>query len=117
MEEDRLQLVARNDFYRVFCQNGAGPVAVVDGLGSVALAETAKRVIADDPGALLARLTEAVDDGAVNLGVATLLPRVAIVCGPHIVDLSEARRADDIVAGARSVLDGHEGTAVAVIWS
>jgi hypothetical protein len=62
-------------------------------------------------------LREAVDAGAVNLGVATLLPRVAIVCGPHIVDLSEARRAEDIVAGAESVLDGHEGTAVAVLWS
>jgi hypothetical protein len=93
-------------------------VAVVDGLGSVALAENAKRVIAEDAGgALLDRLTEAVDDGAVNLGVATLLPRVAIVCGPHIVDLSEARRAEDILTGARAVLDGHDGTAVAVIWS
>jgi len=118
MREDGLQVVARNDFYRVFCQNGAGAVAVVDGLGSVALAENAKRVIAEDAGgALLDRLTEAVDDGAVNLGVATLLPRVAIVCGPHIVDLSEARRAEDILTGARAVLDGHDGTAVAVIWS
>jgi hypothetical protein len=117
MAEHRLQVVARNDFYRVFCQNGAGAVAVVDGLGSVALAETAKKVIADDPDTLLARLGDAVEDGAVNLGVATLLPRVAIVCGPHIVDLSEARRAEDILAGARSVLDGHDGTAVAVLWS
>ncbi len=117
MPEDGLQVVARNDFYRVFCQNGAGAVAVVDGLGSVALAENAKRVIAEDAGALLDRLTQAVDDGAVNLGVATLLPRVAIVCGPHIVDLSEARRAEDILTGARAVLDGHDGTAVAVIWS
>src|SRR6478672_2439238 len=117
MAEDGLQVVARNDFYRVFCENGAGAVAVVDGLGSVALAENAKRVIADAPAVLLERLTVAVDDGAVNLGVATLLPRVAIVCGPHLVDLSDARRAEDIVAGARAVLDGHDGTAVAVIWS
>ena len=51
------------------------------------------------PGALLERLTAAVDDGAVNLGVATLLPRVAIVCGPHLVDLSDARRAEDIARG------------------
>jgi hypothetical protein len=117
MAEDGLQVVARNDFYRVFCENGAGAVAVVDGLGSVALAENAKRVIADDPCVLLERLIAAVDDGAVNLGVATLLPRVAIVCGPHLVDLSDARRAEDIVSGARAVLDGHDGTAVAVIWS
>ena len=113
IEEQRLQVLARNDFYRVFCQNGAGAVAVVDGLGSV----DAKRVIAADPGGLLDGLTEAIEGGTVNLGVATLLPRVAIVCGPHIVDLSEARRAEDILAGARSVLDGHEGTAVAVLWS
>jgi N-methylhydantoinase A len=117
MDEDRLQVVASNDYYRVFCQNGSGGVAVVDGLGSVALAETAKRVIAGDARVLAARLREAVDDGAVNLGVATLLPRVAIVCGPHIVDLSEARRAEDIVAGASAVLDGHDGPAVAVLWS
>ena len=115
--EQRLQVLARNDFYRVFCQNGAGAVAVVDGLGSVALAQDAKRVIAAEPGGLLDGLTEAIEGGTVNLGVATLLPRVAIVCGPHIVDLSEARRAEDILAGARSVLDGHEGTAVAVLWS
>ena len=37
-----LELVARNDFYRVFCENGSGRVAVVDGLGSVAFAENAK---------------------------------------------------------------------------
>ena len=117
MAEDRLKVAARNDFYRVFCENGAGAVAVVDGLGSVALAEQAKRVIAADPDDLLVRLAEAVDAGALNLGVATLLPRVAIVCGPHIVDLSESRRAEDIVATARTVLDGHEGTAVAVLWS
>jgi len=117
MDEAALQVVAVNDYYRVFCQNGSGGVAVVDGLGSVALAETAKRVIADDADALAGRLGEAVEDGAVNLGVATLLPRVAIVCGPHIVDLSEARRAEDIVSGARAVLDGQDGPAVAVLWS
>ena len=117
MAEHQLQVVARNDFYRVFCENGAGAVAVVDGLGSVALAENAKRVIASDAGDLVERLSDAVDDGAVNLGVATLLPRVAIVCGPHIVDLSDARRAQDIVATARTVLEGHDGQAVAVLWS
>jgi hypothetical protein len=39
------------------------------------------------------------------------------VCGPHIVDLSESRRAEEILSTARTVLDGHEGTAVAVLWS
>jgi N-methylhydantoinase A/oxoprolinase/acetone carboxylase beta subunit len=117
MAEHDLEVVARNDFYRVFCENGSGRVAVVDGVGSVALAENAKRVITADAGRLLGRLGEAIDAGTVNLGVATLLPRVAIVCGPHIVDLSDSRRAEEIIAGARSVLDGHDGPAVAVLWS
>jgi N-methylhydantoinase A/oxoprolinase/acetone carboxylase beta subunit len=117
MAERELEVVARNDFYRVYCENGSGRVAVVDGLGSVALAENAKRVIASDAGALLARLTEAVEAGTVNLGVATLLPRVAIVCGPRIVDLSDARRPEEIITTAQAVLDGHDGPAVAVLWS
>jgi hypothetical protein len=117
MDAAALKVVARNDFYRVFCQNGSGKVAVVDGLGSVALAEEAKRVIAADPDGLLDRLGEAIEAGTVNLGVATLLPRVALVCGPHIVDLSESRRPEEILATARAVLAGQEGTAVAVLWS
>ena len=40
-----------------------------------------------------------------NLGVATLLPRVALVCGSRILDLSDARRAEDIVAAAARALD------------
>jgi hypothetical protein len=117
MAEHELEVVARNEFYRVFCENGSGRVAVVDGLGSVALAENAKRVITADADRLLGRLGDAIDAGTVNLGVATLLPRVAIVCGPHIVDLSDSRRSDEILAGARAVLDGHDGPAVAVLWS
>ena len=68
-------------------------MAVVDGLGSVALAERARRVRRRRPSGLLRRLRDALDEATVNLGVATLLPRVAIVCGPHVVDLSDARRA------------------------
>jgi N-methylhydantoinase A/oxoprolinase/acetone carboxylase beta subunit len=114
---DDLALVARNDFYRVFAANGSGPVAVVDGLGSVALAERARRVLCADDEALLPPLRDALADATVNLGVATLLPRVALVCGPHVVDLSDARHPEDLLAGAAEVLDGHEGPAVAVVWS
>jgi N-methylhydantoinase A/oxoprolinase/acetone carboxylase beta subunit len=116
MPESDLELVARNDFYRVFCENGAGRVAVVDGLGSVPLAESAKRVIARDADGMLAELRRAIDASTVNLGVATLLPRVALVCGPHIVDMSDARRPEEILETAGDVLDGHDGTAVAVLW-
>ncbi|MEA2360671.1 MAG: N-methylhydantoinase [Solirubrobacteraceae bacterium] len=113
--EGELGVVARNDFYRVFSQNGSGAVAVVDGLGSVALAEHAKRVLTADGDGVLGPLREAVRETAVNLGVATLLPRVSLVCGPHVVDLSDARRPEDLMATAEEVLDGHEGPAVAVV--
>jgi N-methylhydantoinase A/oxoprolinase/acetone carboxylase beta subunit len=111
-----LEVVARSEFFRVFSENGSGRVAVVDGHGSVPFAENAKRVIAAEGGDLLAPLGEALSDGTVNLGVATLLPRVAVVCGPHLVDLSDARRPEDVLDGARAVLDGRDETAVAVIW-
>jgi hypothetical protein len=111
-----LELIARSDFFRVFSENGSGRVAVVDGTGAVPFAENAKRVIATDSGDLLGPLGEALSAGTVNLGVATLLPRVAVVCGPHLVDLSDARRAEDVLAGARAVVEGRDETAVAVIW-
>jgi hypothetical protein len=114
--EGGLQLIARSDFFRVFSENGSGRVAVVDGHGSVPFAENAKRVIAADSGDLLTPLGEALTAGTVNLGVATILPRVAVVCGPHLVDLSDSRRAEEVLAGARAVVEGRDETAVAVIW-
>ena len=65
----------------------------------------------------MALVEEAVGDATLNLGVAELLPRVAIVAGPRIVDLSDAKRAEDLLADARAVLQGHDGDAVAVVWS
>jgi N-methylhydantoinase A/oxoprolinase/acetone carboxylase beta subunit len=115
LPEDRLGVIACNDFYRVFCENGSGGVAVVDGLGTVALADHAKRVIAGEASGLLEPLAEALHDATTNLGVATLLPRVSVVCGPQVVDLSESRRAEDLLATAREVLEDGGGSAVAVI--
>jgi N-methylhydantoinase A len=112
-----LQLVAGNDYYRVFSQNGRGHVAVVDTLGAVPLAQKAKRVLHGEREQVLAGLRAAVAEGTVNLGVAELLPRVAIVCGPRIVDLSDAHRAEDVLAGADALLRAHDGDAVAVVWT
>jgi hypothetical protein len=50
-----------------------------------------------------------------NLGVATLLPRVSLVCGSQILDLSDARRPEDVAVAAARTLEGHTGTAVAVV--
>jgi N-methylhydantoinase A/oxoprolinase/acetone carboxylase beta subunit len=111
-----LHVIAENEFYRVFSGNGSGGVAVVDRVGSVALAETAKEVLALDAGAMLPALGAAVEAATVSLGVATLLPRVALVCGARIVDLSDARRPEEILGTAAQVLESHDGTAVAVLW-
>ena len=41
-----------------------------------------------------------------NLGVATLLPRVSLVYGSRILDLSDARRPEDVAAAAAALARG-----------
>jgi N-methylhydantoinase A len=116
VDPDRLRLVAASEYYRVYSENGAGRVAVVDVVGAVPVAEEAQRVFADGGEAFVARLSREVDEASLKLGLATMLPRVVVVCGPHILDLSEARRAADIVAATEDVLAEHDGAvAVAVV--
>jgi N-methylhydantoinase A/oxoprolinase/acetone carboxylase beta subunit len=113
---ERLQLVAANDSYRVYCENGSGRVAVVDRLGSVPLAEDARRVITAEGAELIPALRDAIDSAAVQLGVATLLPRVALVYGTRIIDMSEARRVEEMMATAETALAEHDGPAVGIVW-
>jgi N-methylhydantoinase A len=116
LDQSALELVAHNDYYRVFSENGSGGVAVVDVHGSVPLAEQARRVIAADGPQLLAELPEALREASMNLGVAQLLPRVALVCGSRIVDMSDARHVDEVIAQSEAVIADAGGRAVAVIW-
>src|SRR5215216_6596842 len=111
----RLNLIASNDFYRVFSENGSGRVAVIDTLGGVALAEQARRVLVGEGDQLATRLRDEVDAATVNLGVASMLPRVSLVCGARILDMSDARRAEEILVAAERALADHGGTAVAVV--
>ena len=113
---DDVQLLATTDYYRVYSENGSGPVAVVDGLGTVPLAERARRVMTGPKHAVLASLGDAVAESTLQLGVGNVLPRVALVCGSRIVDASDARRAEDILTTAQTALADHDGPAVAVIW-
>jgi N-methylhydantoinase A len=113
---ERLTLAAGNDFYRVYRAAGPGPeVAVVDPLGGVALAERARVLLVGEGEEFLTRLGAAVEDASVNLGVAAMLPRVSLVAGSRIVDLSDARRAGEILAAVERELDEHDGAAVAVL--
>jgi N-methylhydantoinase A len=112
---ERLSPVAANDFYRVYSDEEMSRVAVVDPLGGVPLAEAAKEVLVGTGEDLLGRLGDAVEAASVNLGVAAMLPRVWLVCGPRLVDLSDARRPTELLAAAERAVGEHEGPAVAVL--
>jgi hypothetical protein len=114
--QEELQLVAANVNYRIYCENGSGRVAVVDRLGSVPLAEDARKVVSAHGRELIPVLRDAIDASAVQLGVATILPRVALVYGTRILDMSEARRMEEIIATAETALAGHDGPAVGIVW-
>jgi len=115
LEPAALQLIAETGFYRVYSENGSGRVAAIDGLGAVALAEDARRIMAATGDELVEQLRREVESATRNLGVATLLPRVSLVCGSQIIDLSDARHPDEVAVAAARTLEGHTGTAVAVV--
>jgi len=116
-DAERLSLVAESELYVVYRagENGTCEVAVVDPLGGVPLAERAKGLLVGEGADLLARLGSAVEDATVNLGVASMLPRVMLICGPRIVDLSDARQPEEILSAAERALNDHDGPAVAML--
>ena len=109
-----LTLLAANDFYRVFSENGSGRVAVVDVRAAIPIAEDARCVFAGEGTAFLERLRVELREHTRELGVATMLPRVVLVSGSRILDLSDARRPEDVLTAAERALDA-PGTAVAVL--
>ncbi len=111
---DQLRTVAESEFYRVYSGNGAGGVAVVDRFGAIALAEHAQVVSGAAP-AFLDDLHGAVTAASTQLGVATLLPRVSILAGSRMLDLSGAHTIDEIAAAAERLLAEEAEPAVAVI--
>lgn len=115
--EHALDQVAANDFYRVFTENGSGRVAVVDALGGVACSEeSARRVLTGEGAEFLEQLSDAVDDASVNLGIGSLLPRVTILCGSRLADLSDARSPSEVTdAAARLIAEQTGEGAVAVV--
>jgi hypothetical protein len=115
---ETLELVAETGYYRVFSDADSHNVAIVDDLGAVPVCDRASRVVmGNDPLEMLAQLVEAVEARTTNLGVAALLPRVCVVAGAHVVDLSDSRRTEEILAGATAAVEGYEGPTVALVWS
>jgi N-methylhydantoinase A/oxoprolinase/acetone carboxylase beta subunit len=109
-----LTLLAANDFYRVFSENGSGRVAVVDARAAIPVAEDARCVFAGKGAEFLDQLRVELREHTRELGVATMLPRVVLVSGSRILDLSDARRPEDVLTAAERALDA-PGTAVAVL--
>jgi len=109
-----LTLLAANDFYRVFSENGSGRVAVVDARAAIPVAEDARCVFAGEGTEFIDRLRVELREHTRELGVATMLPRVVLVSGSRILDLSDARRPEDVLTAAERALDS-PGTVVAVL--
>lgn len=102
-----LAVVASNAYYRVYRQGAAG-TAVVDRFGRVALAEASADVVAGTGESFVAQLEAAVTAASTNLGVATMLPRVTVISGARLLDLSTAGRVADVVEAAARVARGSE---------
>jgi N-methylhydantoinase A/oxoprolinase/acetone carboxylase beta subunit len=111
---EHVRLVVENEYYRVYSGNGSGSVAVVDRFGAIALAEEG-RVVSGPSDAFLDDLRAAVTSASRQLGVATLLPRVSILGGSRMLDLSGAHTLEEIAAAAERLLAEEPHPAVAVI--
>jgi N-methylhydantoinase A/oxoprolinase/acetone carboxylase beta subunit len=109
--------LATEEFYEVYAgrRNGRRPVAVVDALGGVPLAEERAEVIAGEADEFLAALAQAVESASTNLGVGSILPRVTLLSGATMRDLSDARRGEEIQAAAARAIADHPGQAAAVV--
>jgi hypothetical protein len=115
LEAGALRLVAVTDYYRVFAGPDDGAVSVVDLRGAITFADETRTVIAADSAQMLAQLREAVTASSLHLGVATMIPRVILICGPSILDLSDARRPEDVLSAAEAALADRPGPAVAAV--
>jgi hypothetical protein len=111
---DHVHLVAENEYYRVYSGNGSGGVAVIDRFGAIALAEEG-RIVSGAAPAFLDDLETAVAAASRQLGIATLLPRVSILAGSRMLDLSGAHTLEEIATAAERLLAEEPEPAVAVI--
>lgn len=108
---------ARSDFYAVFGagSNGDERVAVVDRLGSVPVLESPRRLLVGAGEGFRRDLEAAIEEATTNLGIASVVPRVLIACGPRLLDLSDSRRPDELLRSVAEALAGHPGEAAAVV--
>jgi hypothetical protein len=99
----------------VFADAEARRVAVVDRHGAVALADDADHLVAGSGDDFVRDLMAAVATSSRQLGVATMLPRVSIVSGARLLDLSSVNHTDAIVSSAERLVAEYGDVAVAVV--
>ncbi|MEO7198010.1 MAG: hydantoinase/oxoprolinase family protein, partial [Solirubrobacterales bacterium] len=118
-EADSIELLSAGDFYVTYAtRDEAGALdraAIVDRLGSVPVVEPVREVVVACGAPFMASLERAIESASLNLGIASVLPRVSIACGPQLLDLSNSRRAEDLLSAARDAVTAHGGEAVAVV--
>lgn len=112
---ERLHVLCPGAYYTVYSENGSGGVAAVDGCGGIALAERSRAAFRGEGDAFVEQLRSELAGASLNLGIATMLPRVSLVCGSRVLDLSDATRTEEIVEAARRLVAERAEPAVAVI--
>lgn len=118
VEADALERISATDFYVVYATRRDGALdraVIVDRLGSVPVLEPVREVVVGSGETFLSELERAIESGSLNLGVASVLPRVTMVCGPQLLDLSDTSRSADLLAAARIAIVADGGEAVAVV--
>jgi hypothetical protein len=112
----RLRIVSESDFY-LACEllegEGTRRAAIVDRLGGVVFADEVRSIVTGTGEDFVAALGAAVDGASLNLGLGSLLPRVTVASGRHLVDLSDARSRDDLLGSVPA--SAGDGPAVAVV--
>ena len=89
--------------------------AIIDRLGGTIFAGPVKALISGRGEDFMAELAAAVDESSLNLGLGSLLPQVTMASGSQVLDLSDARSRDDLLAAARAAVEATEGVAVAAV--
>ena len=110
--------IAETNLFSAYATGSDGDgrrAAIIDRLGGIIFAGPVKALISGRGEGFMAELAAAVDESSLNLGLGSLLPQVTMASGSQVLDLSDARSRDDLLAAARAAVEATEGVAVAAV--
>ena len=110
--------IAETNLFSAYATGSDGDgrrAAIIDRLGGIIFAGPVKALISGRGEDFMAELAAAVDESSLNLGLGSLLPQVTMASGSQVLDLSDARSRDDLLAAARTAVEVTEGVAVAAV--